>query len=317
MHLRTLAYLRLVAVAAAAVALLQGCGNGSAANATQVAAKVNKEEISVHQINYVLQRQPGLRADQVDSARRDVLERLIDQELAVQRAIESKIDRDPQVRQEIEASRRDVIARAYLNYVGERAQRPSDADVKAYYDGNPLLFKERRVYTLRELAVEANEARLSELQALLPKAKSFQEIIDYLKVHRIAGRINQNTTAAESLPLTLLEPLAKLSVGQSLFVPAPGGARILTVLQLQSAPVGEDQARPAIEQFLLNDRRRKLVEQDLKTIRSGARIEYVGHFEPAAPVSNANATAASAPGEPAPAAANDKGALDKGLAGLR
>src|SRR5262249_47603831 len=155
---------------------------------------------------------------------------------------------------------------AYLNFVGERAARPSDDEVKAYYEANPQLFKERRIYTLRELAVEAEPAQLSTLQALLPKAKNFQEIIDYLKAQKIAGRINQNSTAAESLPLSLLEPISKLGVGQSLFVPAPRGARVLTLLQTQSAPVGEEQARPAIEQFLLNDRRRKLVEQDLKTI---------------------------------------------------
>lgn len=298
---------------------LHGCGNGTAANASQVAAKVNKEEITVHQINYVLQRQPGLKADQVESTRRDVLERLIDQELAVQRAVENKIDRDPQVRQEIEASRRDVIARAYLNYVGERAARPSDAEVDAYYKANPQLFSRRQIYTLRELALEADPAPLAELQALLPKAKSYQEITDFLKAHKIAGRISQNATPAESLPLTLLEPIGKLTVGQSLYVPAPHGARIVTLLQSQAAPVSEEQARPAIELFLLNERKRKLVEQDLETIRSGAHIEYVGHFEPAKAEPTEAKTSGAAAAQPteAPTTAGGNDALSKGLAGLR
>ena len=63
--------------------------------ATQVAAKVNAGEISVHQINYVLQRTPAIPQAQIETAKRKVLESLIDQELAVQQALEAKLERSP------------------------------------------------------------------------------------------------------------------------------------------------------------------------------------------------------------------------------
>src|SRR5262245_51972762 len=79
-----------------AALLLAGCGPAKD-GATQVAAKVNKEEISVHQINYALQQQRGLKPEAAEAAGRQLLDKLIDQELARQRGAELKLDRDPRV----------------------------------------------------------------------------------------------------------------------------------------------------------------------------------------------------------------------------
>ena len=50
-------------------------------------------------------------------------------------------------------------------------------------------------------------------------------------------------------------------------------ARSVVVLAgSRSQPVGEEQARPAIEQFLLNDRKRKLIEDDVKAMRGAAKV---------------------------------------------
>ena len=82
--------------------------------ASQVAAKVNDGEISVHQINFVLQRTPNIPAAKAEAAKRQVLESLIDQELAVQQAMEAKLERTPNVMQAIESARREILARAFI-----------------------------------------------------------------------------------------------------------------------------------------------------------------------------------------------------------
>ena len=67
-----------VAAAVALSFMLAGCGDKKGDKASQTAAKVNKEEITVHQINFVMQQQRGLKPEQADAASRKILERLID-----------------------------------------------------------------------------------------------------------------------------------------------------------------------------------------------------------------------------------------------
>jgi EpsD family peptidyl-prolyl cis-trans isomerase len=55
----------------------------------------------------------GATPEQVKALSREVLEKLIDQQLAIDQATEKKLDRSPAVVADIEASRRDILARAH------------------------------------------------------------------------------------------------------------------------------------------------------------------------------------------------------------
>jgi EpsD family peptidyl-prolyl cis-trans isomerase len=270
---------------------LSACGEKKEKGASQTAAKVNKEEVTVHQINFVLQQQRGLRPEQAEAASRQVLDRLIDQELAVQKADELKIDRDPRVVQQIEAARREVLARAYAEKVGEAAAKPTPEEVTAFYNERPALFKDRRIFNLQEILIEAKPEQVQGLRERLAAAKNVSEFVEYLKAndYRFAG--NQAVRAAEQLPMNSLDAIAKMQDGQAMLVPAPNGVQVVVLAGSRSQPVSEEQARPAIEQFILNDRKRKLIEEDLKAMRAAATIEYVGKFASAA---SAPAPAASA-----------------------
>ncbi|MFM7703860.1 MAG: hypothetical protein ACKO6D_02880, partial [Rubrivivax sp.] len=73
---------RAATLAAASLPLLAllaaGCAEKPAAPAaTQTAAKVNKEEITVHQVNFMVGQQRGLRPEQAESASKQALERLV------------------------------------------------------------------------------------------------------------------------------------------------------------------------------------------------------------------------------------------------
>lgn len=282
--------------------LVAGCGDKKDKVASQTAVKVNKDEITVHQINYVLQQQRGLRPELTDAASRQILERLIDQEVALQRAQDLKVDRDPRVVQAVEASRREIVARAYLEKVGENAPRPGPDEIKKYYDEKPALFSERRIYSLQEIAIESKPEQQDELRQALASAKNINDFIEYLKTKEYRFTGNQAVRAAEQLPLSSLESFAQMKDGQAALVPAPNGVQVIVLAGSRMQPVTEEQARPAIEQFILNERKRKLVEDDVKSLRAAAKIEYVGKFAEPAASAPATAAADSTASAPAPAA---------------
>jgi len=272
------------------VALLAGCSKNKDKAATQTAAKVNKEEITVHQINFVLSQQRALPAAQAASASRAVLERLIDQELTLQKADDQKLDRDPRVVQQIEAARREIISRAYLEKVGDGAPKPTAAEVEAYYGAHPALFSQRRVYSLQEVNVDATPEQVEELKKTLQGSKTFADFVAYLKANNVKFTAAEAVRAAEQLPLASVDAFGKMRDGQAIFNVRPGGAQVVHLAGSRADPVTLERARPAIEQFLLNERKRKLIADDLAALRGAAKIEYVGQFA---------ADAASSPYQPA------------------
>ncbi len=290
----------------ATVALLAACGDKKDKAASQTAAKVNKAEVTVHQINFVLQQQRGLKPEQTDAASKQILERLIDQELALQKADDLKVDRDPRVVQQLEAAKREIIARAYLEKVGEAAPKPSAEEIKKYYDDKPALFKERRIYSIQEISIEAKPEQMPLLRDKLGAAKNVNEFVEYLKANDFKFAGNQAVRAAEQLPLQGLDAFAKMQDGQAVINQGPNGVQVVVLAGSRSQPVSEEQARPAIEQYLLNERKRKLIEEDVKAMRGAAKIEYVGKFAegaPGAPGAASAPAAAAKPVAPAPAAA--------------
>ena len=89
MRLINFCWILLIAVLAVA-----GCEKGRMP-ATQAAARVNSDEISVHQINAVLSNVKGIAPENTARIKQEILDKLIDQRLAVQQAIELRLDRTP------------------------------------------------------------------------------------------------------------------------------------------------------------------------------------------------------------------------------
>lgn len=277
--------------ALAVLILLSGCGKEKAGDPTQVAAKVNKGEISVHQVQYALQRQPRLVAAQPQTAARRVLDSLIEQELAAQAARSDGLETDPAVVQAMEAAKREVLARAFQDRLAAKAVSASSDEVDAYYDSRPALFSERRLYSLQEFALDLTDEEASRIQTVLKDALGVEAITAAFGKAGLRFRARQLAQAAEDLPMGVLESVAKLAVGQSVLTLQPGGARVYVVLQAQPAPVNRNASKAAIEAFLLADRKRLLVAQEMKVLRERAQVTYQGTFAPAASAASAAAPA--------------------------
>ena len=285
--------------------------------ATQVAAKVNSQEISVHQINYVLGRS-GAQAqtpEQTQALRKAALDRLVDQQLLVEEATEKKIDRQPDVVMAIELAKREVLARALLEQMAAAAPKPGEDEAKAYYKANPALFSERRVFSVQELIVPVSAGAGTQLKDMVAANKTIEDMAAFLKNRNIqfGGGAAQRT--AEQIPLEILPRIHALKDGQSTLIETPQAITIVRVVQSQSQPVSEAQAVPRIVQFLANQRNQEAASKELKRLKDKAKITYEGDFAgaAAAPAAALPEMPKANPVAPMPGDA----AIEKGLKGLK
>ncbi len=307
-----------LAVTAAATLMLVACG-AKKEGATQVAAKVNGDEITISQIQFALRQQRNLRPEQSEAAQHQLLERLIDQQIAVQNAEKLKLDRDPQTVQMLEASRRDILAHAYLESVAAKVAKPSDDEIRKYYDAHPALFAQRKVFTLQRVEISATPDKRADIAAHAESAKTGTEFTDWLKSQDIKFNTSPLTQGAEALPLQIVDQVSNLKDGQSLLLPPQFGMSVLTLVSAQAAPKSFEEARTPIEVFLSTDARRTAVTTATKSLRDGAKIEYRGQFAASAPAAGTPAaqpapTAVTPPAPTAsPASGMDAATLQKGL----
>ena len=104
-----------------------------------------------------------------------------------------------------------------------------------------------------------------EIAAVAPRLESADasRLVDVLREAKLSSVSRQLTVSPEDVPLGLLDKIAALNDGHSIVIPQSGGARVLTRISSQPAPLTREQARPAIQAFLANDRKRRAI-QDLE-----------------------------------------------------
>ena len=230
-----------VALAALAATLLAACGQKKDVTPTDTAgseavAKVNGDELTAAQLAIALLKQRGMRPDAGDAAAKQVLDQLIDEEIVAQKAVTAKLDKDPKVVAQIEAARRDILARRFLESAADTAAKPADDAVQKFYDGRPALFAQRKVYTLQRVDIQAPDDRRTEVDAHVQSFKTPAELTDWLKSQKLAFTSKQEQDAAEQLPSVLLDKVAAMKEGQSMVVPSQTGVAALTLIASASAP---------------------------------------------------------------------------------
>jgi len=291
------------------------CGkSGESKKETQVAVKVNGAEVTVHQVNFAMSRLGAVNEAQAKQAQKQVLNSLVDQQLLTQKAVEQKLERDPQVVLAIEAAKSQILAQAYMERTLSGIAKPTTAEVKDYYARHPDLFEKRRVFRFQELVVGVKPDHAEAVKAQLAAAKNMEEFAAWLKSQNIQFTGGAVVKTAEQLPLELLPKLNEMKDGQTLAIPTPNNLQIIQLVASQAQPVNEAQATPAIERFLMNQKRNEMAKAELKKLRDAAKIEYMGAFADAGAAAKA-AAPATPPAQPQAKPAADF--VEKGLSGLK
>lgn len=297
--------------------LLLGCGKEeSAPVSSQVVAKVGGSEVSVHQLNSVLAKQKPTSPEAAERAKTQALKKLVDQQLAYNQSVASGLDRTPEVVMAIENAKREIIARAYFEQVVAGLSMPTADEIQKYYDDNPALFAERKVYSLQEIAVEPREEIRDALAKQVAAASDLDQVGKWLQDNDIVFRANAANRSAEQIGLTLLEKVAGMSDGEILMLEGPRNYLVVRLAASKPAPVTKETAQVRIARFLHNMKVQEVVAEEIERLKRSAQIEYLGEF-----AALANAAVGDTAGESLSLAGEDNAelndsSLQKGLQGL-
>lgn len=251
---------------------LGACEASLSGTPSQVVVRVNSQDISVHQLNQ-LTRQQG----EGSKERRDeLLERLVQRELAAQQALAMKLDRQPEGMLLLEEARREALATAWANHLAAGKGAVDQNEAARYFATHPGLFVERKLYRLQELALPADAPLIAEAEVRLHKGERLSEIRSWLTAKGSRFGDREILRMAEQLPIESLDSLRLARPGQTLTFRSPRG---LTVYQLKSAelmPIDWSAAAPVIRSYLAAQSHKLTLDSELQRLRKQARIEYPG-----------------------------------------
>ncbi|WP_311196976.1 EpsD family peptidyl-prolyl cis-trans isomerase [Rugamonas apoptosis] len=275
----------------------------------QALASVNGEEITVLQLNEEMQRS-GVQAAQQETARKQLLEALIDRQLLQNEAAKDKVDRDPKVVQAIERAKALIVAQAYMQKRIGTPARPGKEEVEAYYKQHPEFFAQRKTIDMKELVVASADLG-DDLKGTMDSAKSLDEVAGWLDAHKVKYSRTNLSRATSDLPSELTGKLLSLPKGQLFIIKEAGRALLIAISDVHESPVTLEVAAPQIEQFLFNKKNKDAADAELARLRAAAKIDYLDKSLAAPAAASASASAS------APSASGAADANARGVAGLK
>lgn len=261
----------------AAAAIISGCGDDTSTpkDQSQVIAKVNGKEITIMQLNQLLASQPKVD----EKIKKQLLDKLIDQELLVQKSEELKLDRNPEILQNIEYAKRQVLAQAAASkLIGENSE-PSSSDIKNYYTTNAAMFENRSLFDLDVFVINQSDAS----KLVNPELQnSTSSIITAQILEKLGVSYKQNHAKrySEQLPEAIVKQLNQIKEGD--MIKTSGENNEVVLMQLKSRlplPVSESDAEQTIRQILINKNLQEKMQEKMSVIRNNSKIELVSDLK--------------------------------------
>jgi len=287
--MKTRSAFNLALTLACVAVLLAACGRKSE-DTSATLATVNGDRITQDQLDFAMKQIGAARPGASAPASASVLESLVEQRLAVQKAEKDKLDRNPGVLQALEAARKDALARYFIEQFVAKVPKPNADEVRQYYDAHPANFAQRNAYVIQKADARVAPDKAGALAAQAQAASGAAAVASLLRAKADAVNVTESTQPAESLG-PLLPKISTMSAGQTIAIAQPTGLAALTLVDVKPQPLTLAQAQPAIEQMLWTQKKREALLAETKDMRSKARIDYLGKFASG----TVSATAASAP----------------------
>lgn len=281
------------------LATLSACSNNEpGGKQTQVVAKVNGDEITVHQINGEMQRLQVPVANPQLVAKK-MLVSLIDRQLLVQEAVKLNLDRTPEVMQLVDAAKAQIYAQAYLARKVSTLGQATEKEVQQFMVEHPEVFSRRKVFTTADIIFANNPAKVDP-DTLKNLVSNAEELRAWLKMHQIHFEIAEETIPTEALPKEAVSLADQMKIGDLLFMHDDIKVVARSIANIAEVPLSEQQAMDMATKAVNERKRQQLILDELQRLKKLAQIEVLDpnlKSEPAASKAKASpdATTQKAP----------------------
>jgi peptidyl-prolyl cis-trans isomerase C len=143
----------------------------------QVLVKVGNETITRGDVQRRIESLPEqFRANySTPEGRQQLLERMVEEKVWMGMAVKEGIPNRPQVKQQLEQQRRDLIIRTYVTEVMSANSAPSDSEIKAYYDEHQSEYRTPATVTVRHIQTKS-EADAKRVKRETKSKKTWDEL---------------------------------------------------------------------------------------------------------------------------------------------
>ncbi len=242
----------------------------------QVAVKVNGQPIKAAAFGF----RPGLSPSGLVLAAVSAsdMKNMVDLELLRQAAVQAKLDQDEKIRAKLAKApnrARRTLAFAFINKQLSSVPAPTDADVSAYYNSNPLQFAQRKRYDLQTCVVKSVAGEEVDIKSELARSENFDDFERWLKVNKVQHGCTPVLVDSARADEKLLQRLANVPVGGGIAEEDKDWMSITFLMTMKNDSLTLDQTKAQITKTLMGKKKAATYAQMIKRLREKAKIEYV------------------------------------------
>ena len=261
----------------AAAALLAGCHKGAPGG--QVAAVINGEEVTLQELNTEIQASNIPQGMDKKVAQQQALQHIIDRKLLLSAARDKKIDKSPEFLAQKQRADELLLAQTYAKQQLAAVPVPTDGDISKFMSEHPNAFGNRQALQLDQIRFRPNAGDVKKL-AVIQQDHNLDAVAAHLTGLGIKfDRVKAGLDTAQ-VPTDLIKAIDKLPAGEPFVLPTNGIITVNVVVGHQPIPTDAAQARQGAVGAWRQQQFTKLISDQLKTMRDGAKITYQNGFAP-------------------------------------
>lgn len=254
-------------------ALVACSSNDPIAKQTQAVAKVNGDEITVHQINAEMQRMQSSQSNS-HNASKQLLNNLIDRQLLVQEAQKLNLDRTPEIMQLVDAARAHIYAQAYLARKLTALAPATEREIQQFMSEYPEVFSHRKIFTAVDI-IFANEPLKFEASQLQTLVNDAEDLKLWLTSHQVSFELVEASIPTEALPKQMAGLADQLKSGDLLFMYDDNKVVARSIANIADVPLSEQQAKTMAVKAVTERKRQHFILDEVQRLKKLAKIEVL------------------------------------------